>query len=158
MAKPSKVKQLTKEELELIIKSSNSFAECCRKIGYCDKGRHGSDAIKSRCLELGIDTSHFNRSGSSNTKKYELDEILVKDSTYNNIARLKIRLVSENRLKYECALCGNTGIWNNKPLVLQLDHINGQHLDHRIDNLRFLCPNCHSQTETFSGKNQTTTS
>lgn len=83
---------------------------------------------------------------------------MVEHSTYTNITRLKMRLVNEQRLEYKCALCGNEGMWNNLPLTLELDHINGQHLDHRIENLRFLCPNCHSQTPTFSGKNKTTTS
>lgn len=62
---------------------------------------------------------------------------------------LKRRLINEKKLNYKCALCGNTGGWNNKKLVLQLDHINGDHKDNRIENLRLLCPNCHSQTETF---------
>ena len=70
-----------------------------------------------------------------------------------NIARLKIRLVKEKRLEYKCALCGISE-WQGQPLSLQLDHINGKHNDHRIENLRFLCPNCHSQTETYAGKNK----
>ena len=47
-------------------------------------------------------------------------------------------------------ICGNIGEWNGNSLSLQLDHINGIHTDNRIENLRMLCPNCHSQTETFS--------
>lgn len=49
--------------------------------------------------------------------------------------------------------CGLTE-WRGKPISLQLDHINGDNFDHRIENLRLLCPNCHSQTETFAGKNK----
>ena len=86
--------------------------------------------------------------------KYSLDEILVENSTYTNRYRLKIRLIKENKMNYRCAICGNNGEWNGKPLSLQLDHINGVNNDNRIENLRFLCPNCHSQTETFSGKNK----
>lgn len=52
----------------------------------------------------------------------------------------------------QCALYGNKGEWNNKPLTLQLDHINGNHQDYRLENLRLLCPNCHSQIETFSSR------
>lgn len=56
-------------------------------------------------------------------------------------------------MEYKCACCGNTGEWNGRPLVLQLDHINGDNCDNRLENLRFLCPNCHSQTDTFAGRN-----
>ena len=69
------------------------------------------------------------------------------------IAHLKERLVKEKYLEYKCAECGITE-WNGKPLSLHLDHINGINNDHRIENLRFLCPNCHSQTNTYAGKNK----
>lgn len=156
----SKVYEKSAEEFQQIIKESQSYAECCRKIGYSDKGRYGPDQIKKRCAELNLDTSHFSSTAAANkaSRKYTLDEILVQNSKYQNITRLKVRLVEEKRLEYVCAICGNNGFWNNQPLTLTLDHINGQHLDHRIENLRFLCPNCHAQTETFSGKNKTTTS
>ena len=156
----SKAYEVAAEEFQRIIENSNSYAECCRKIGYSDKGRHGPDQIKKRCVELCINTDHFSMTAAAHktSQKYSLDEILVENSQYKNIARLKIRLINEGKLEYTCAICGNNGFWNNQPLTLTLDHINGKHLDHRIENLRFLCPNCHSQTETFSGKNKTTTS
>jgi len=114
--------------------------------------------IKSYCVNHNIDYSHFSANHTTNKAKYTLDEILVENSTYKNIARLKMRLINENRLEYKCALCGNTGEWNGLPLTLELDHINGKHLDHRIENLRFLCPNCHAQTSNYSGRNKTTPS
>lgn len=57
-------------------------------------------------------------------------------------------------LEYKCAFCGNTGEWLGQKLTLQLDHINGKNNDYRIENLRFLCPNCHSITPTYAGKNK----
>ena len=51
-----------------------------------------------------------------------------------------------------CACCGNAGRWQGQPLTLQLDHVNGRYNDNRLENLRWLCPNCHSQTETFAGR------
>lgn len=156
----SKVYQLSEEEFQKIIKESYSYAECCRKMGYSDKGHYGPDQIKKRCAELQLSTEHFSGTKAAHeaTTKYTLDEILVENSTYQNISRLKNRLINEKYLEYVCSECGNIGEWNGKPLTLTLDHINGKHLDHRIENLRFLCPNCHSQTPTFSGKNKATTS
>ena len=68
-------------------------------------------------------------------------------------AVVKRRILADNLLEYKCAICGNLGEHNGLPLVLQLDHINGIANDHRLENLRWLCPNCHSQTENFCSKN-----
>lgn len=83
-----------------------------------------------------------------------LDKILVENSSYNRW-RLKQRLISDGLLDNKCSECGLAGIWNNKPINLQIDHINGISNDNRIENLRLICPNCHSQTETYSGRNIT---
>lgn len=58
-----------------------------------------------------------------------------------------------NIVTNECSVCKIKPIWNDKPLVLQLDHINGDHNDNRVENLRLICPNCHSQTDTYTGRN-----
>jgi len=82
-----------------------------------------------------------------------LDEILVDNSPYiGGSTHLKNKLLKLKLLVYKCYIC-NINDWNGKYLVLQLDHINGHKLDNRLNNLRLLCPNCHSQTETFCGKN-----
>jgi len=65
---------------------------------------------------------------------------------------LKRRLIAEKLLEYKCDQCGLDQFWNNKQISLQLDHINGINNDNRIENLRFLCPNCHSQTTNYAGK------
>ena len=147
----SKVYQCSEEEFIDLVIQSKTFFDIAQALGYSQNGRHSYDLIKKRCNELNIDTSHLgNRSGNGSVIiKQSLDEILVKNSTYQNMGSLKRRLINEKKLDYVCALCGNTGEWNGKELVLQLDHINGDHKDNRIENLRFLCPNCHSQTETF---------
>ena len=56
-------------------------------------------------------------------------------------------------IPYRCAFCQNPGEWMGKPMALELDHINGISNDHRLENLRFLCPNCHATTDTYCGKN-----
>lgn len=66
--------------------------------------------------------------------------------------RVKKRILRDSLIEYKCAFCDNVGEWNGKPLILQLDHINGVNTDNRLENLRFLCPNCHTQTETYAGK------
>jgi len=80
-----------------------------------------------------------------------LEEVLVENSTYI-YSDLRKKLLKYGAIEEKCYLCPLKNEWNGKPLVLQLDHINGVHNDNRIENLRLLCPNCHSQTPTFCGK------
>ena len=114
--------------------------------------------IRMAIERLGLDVSHFvgrsrgkgNKGGSTGRP---LSEILVAASSYSNSARLKLRLIREGLLKEVCVECGQVPFWNGKSLVLVLDHISGVNNDHRLENLRLLCPNCNSQTETFAGRN-----
>ena len=65
---------------------------------------------------------------------------------------LKRRLIKEGLLENKCEVCNQPPMWNGATLVLVLDHKNGKNNDHRLENLRLLCPNCHSQTPTFAGR------
>ena len=85
--------------------------------------------------------------------KIPLKEILEGHHPYYQTLKLKNRLIKENIMEYKCAICGLVE-WRNEKIVLQLDHINGDGHDHRSENLRLLCPNCHSQTDTWCGKNK----
>lgn len=143
----NKIYCCSNEEFIEIIKTSNSFRQCCKKLNY--GGNNGNDLIKQRCRELGIDIN-FNRDENSNIP---IEQILVENSSYKNRACLKYRLVKEGLLEYKCVSCGNVGIWLGKKLSLQIDHINGKNNDNRLENLRFLCLNCHAQTSTYCGKN-----
>lgn len=93
--------------------------------------------------------------GKSCPRDFKLPDeaIFVKDSPHARIVA-KRRVIRKNLIPYICAGCGNTGKWNNKPLSLHLEHKNGDPNDHRLENLEFDCPNCHSQTETYAGKNK----
>ena len=69
------------------------------------------------------------------------------------ICKIKGKLIREGLKENKCEICGLINEWNGKPLVLQLHHINGNHTDNRLENLQILCPNCHSQTDTYCGSN-----
>ena len=85
-------------------------------------------------------------------QKIPIQEILNGDHPYFQTYKLNKRLLKEGIFENKCAICEITD-WQGKPLTMQLDHINGCSHDHRLENLRFLCANCHTQTDTFCGKN-----
>lgn len=90
--------------------------------------------------------------GSQFRRKHTNEDMFSVDSPCDR-GMVRDRIISDNLLSYICTLCGNEGVHNNLPLSLHLDHLNGVNTDHRLENLRFLCPNCHSQTDTYGGKN-----
>ena len=151
----NKVYKIADKDFIQIIKESKSYSDALRALGLSPKGGSSSKLLKKRISELNISTEHFdiNKGIAPDSRKYKLEDILVKNSTYQNIASLKRRLIRSEKLEYKCAICGNTGEWQGQTLVLQLDHINGVNNDHRLENLRFLCPNCHSLTDTYAGRN-----
>ncbi len=85
-------------------------------------------------------------------KEISLDVMLVDSRPQTSRTNLKSKLIKAGILAEECAVCGLSE-WLGKKLSLHLDHINGKSKDNRIENLRLLCPNCHSQTETYAGRN-----
>jgi 5-methylcytosine-specific restriction endonuclease McrA len=80
-------------------------------------------------------------------------DMFILNSQYNH-STIKRNAIKYNLIPYECGVCKNQGKHNGLDLTLQLDHINGNNKDQRPSNLRFLCPNCHSQTETYAGGNR----
>lgn len=153
-----KICELKKGEMIKLIEESKSISDALKTLNVNSRGSGAYKTFRGHCKRIGVDLNEikfkFEKTNDNRGIKRSLDEILIKDSTYQNISRLKIRLVNENILEYKCVKCDNEGEWLNEKLVLQLDHINGLNNDHRIENLRFLCPNCHSQTKTFGGVNQ----
>lgn len=79
-------------------------------------------------------------------------EIFCADSKARQ-AVMRERVRRDNLLPYICEKCGLKPEWNGQPLVLHIDHRNGNNRDHRLENIRHLCPNCHSQTDTYAGRN-----
>ncbi len=101
-----------------------------------------------RAKRLGITFS-----GGGLKDKIELKEILEGKHPQYQTFKLKKRILKEKILENKCAICGITE-WNKKTISLQLDHIDGNGHNHKLENLRLICPNCHSQTDTFCGKNK----
>lgn len=140
-----------------VAKYSSSIAQVLRSLNLIASGSNYK-IVHLTVKRLNIDVSHW--TGQAHLKgkthgwspKIPLDNILVKDSTYTSTWYLKKRLLAEGLLEYKCSICGIKD-WLAKPLVLQLDHINGDPFDHRLTNLRLLCPNCHTQTINFAGRN-----
>lgn len=140
---------ITNESLAEAVKSSSSLAEVLRKLGKKQAG--GTQAhYKRRIIELGLDCSHFkgrgwNKAGTSANRKSS-DEILILRKSGGRAKPNQLRrALIETGIPYICSKCQCTSEWMGNPLVLDVDHINENWLDDRVENLRFLCPNCHSQ-------------
>ncbi len=140
-----------KEKVKQALLSHDSLLGVIRELDLRPGGNTYS-RLKDLCAEFEIDVPSGWRSRTVHPSKKSLREILVRDSAYNR-THLRLRLIKEGLLKEECDSCGLGPSWNDKPLTLQIEHINGIHNDNRLDNLCLLCPNCHTQTETFSGRN-----
>jgi len=149
----NKLENYNNDEIVKILNNSKSFREALNKFGYCSNGSAGYVSAKRiiKKRNIIIPQYHYYGEGKSNPK-YKLSEILVENSNYTSRTSIKKRLVKEGLLEYKCK-CGNIGIWEGKPLSLQLEHKNGVNNDNRFENIEFLCPNCHSQSKTFAGRN-----
>jgi hypothetical protein len=142
------------EKLAEAVAASTKMAEVLAFLGLKYAG--GTHALyRKRIKRLGLDTSHFPGSKSSqwtgNNKKSP-DEILINrpDGVYRASTAQLRRALKEIGIPYKCFSCGQDPVWNGKPLTLQVEHINGDNRDDRRENLCFLCPNCHTQTVTYS--------
>ena len=145
------------EDLSVAVADSYSIAGVLSRLG-CTVSGTNYRWVHRLVEKYQLDTSHFLGEAwlkgrtHSWTPRRPLAEILVENSSYHTLVHLKRRLIREGILANVCARCGISN-WMSQPLALHLDHINGVGDDHRLENIRLLCPNCHSQTDTYCGKN-----
>lgn len=156
----SKKRTWSDDALKTAVSESTCLSSVILKLGLRAAGGNFK-SIKDHINRMKLDTSHFTmddqlkglRSFDESRRLTEERVLVEKSSVKGSPLR---RFILKNRLlTYKCSECGNAGHHNNKELTLQLDHINGVFNDNRLSNLRFLCPNCHSQTPTFGRKTRT---
>ena len=156
------MRSYTKDWLQELCKNSYSYAEVLRKAGRKQGG--GTQAtLRKKIEEFGIDISHFTGQKWQNSpnqqdnkvsrETYQLNEVFVQNSPVTQKV-LRGYVERHNIIEYKCQTCGCDGNWQNGIISLELDHINGNNTDNRIENLRYLCPNCHALTETYRGRNK----
>lgn len=149
----------TREILEPVVAVSMSVNEVLRRLGLEVVGGHHTN-ISRRIKAYGIDTSHFTPVVRTERQRYNqrrrtAEEILTEDTSTHArripSRRLK-RAIGELGVEEHCALCGIEGVWLGEPLPLEVDHVDGNWRNNRIENLRLLCPNCHSTTDSYRGR------
>ncbi|MFE9808037.1 HNH endonuclease signature motif containing protein [Streptomyces sp. NPDC005548] len=138
--------------LRAAVPAATSYADVMRALGL-DVNDTNHRRVRRRVAQLDLDTGHFRRrawgrpSGRAPVAPKAL-VVLPAGSARPNRARLHAAL-QELGASYACASCGNPGSWMDQPITLQIDHVNGDWLDNRAENLRYLCPNCHALTATW---------
>ena len=153
----NKIYKLSDEQFVELLKKSSTISEVLFKLGYTVKGNSwGYSQVKRRMDDLNLDYSTF-KGKSAVIKTIKLNNIkkedILKENCKHKRTVLRRYIIKNNLIPYKCAICGCTE-WQGKTLSLELDHINGINNDNRLENLRFLCPNCHSQTSTYGSRNQ----
>lgn len=158
------LRKYTKEWLEELVVDAYSYAEVLRRAGRKQAGGNQSH-LKGLLEEFEIDISHFTGQNWNKGKtakddpriytkcKGEVDfnkHFIENSSTDRQTIRRYI--IKYGLIEYKCAVCENPGEWRGESLALDLDHINGVSNDHRLENLRYLCPNCHALTPTYRGR------
>ncbi|MCP3756240.1 HNH endonuclease signature motif containing protein [Streptomyces sp. TBY4] len=146
----------TKEILEEAVASSTNMCEVLRHLGLDVVGGHHTH-ISRRVKAFCIDTSHFRLPSPAGRPKSRRtpEAILVKQQDPRIRRRQGEQLrgaLAELGIPERCAMCGIEPIWQGEPLPLEVDHLDGDWRNNQAANLRLLCPNCHSTTDTYRGR------
>jgi hypothetical protein len=154
-----RIRRYTDQDIIDAVGSSFSIAQVLKTLHLSPTGAN-YQGMHDHFARLGLDTAHFTGQGHLRGKTHNwtparpLSEILVEHSPCRCSHKMKRRLIRQGLLVNHCYICRLEPLWNGKPLVLVLDHINGNPTDYRLENLRLLCPNCNSQQVTFAGRNK----
>ena len=148
---PAKIDTFTNEEFANIVANSTNMAEIARKLGYTSHSGDNGTRIRKRIDALNLSTEHF-ALGNKRPIKRDPSNVFINNSTADQKTLRKYYLAGEYT-PYVCSICGQEPEWQGKPLTLILDHINGHNHDDRLENLRWVCPNCNQQLDTTNGKN-----
>jgi hypothetical protein len=143
------------EQVKEAIKNSFSWRETAFKVGLNGDAGSNYQTLKRIAKENNFDYSHFKgrgwNLGNEPINIIPLKDILKKGTYYKSWV-LKKRLVKKGIFEDKCFICGQLPMWNGKPLVLELDHIDGDKTNNELSNIRILCGHCHSQTPNFRGR------
>lgn len=143
------------ETLRRAVAESVSIAGVIRILGLSLSGSVYAK-LKTLIRQHGLSTVHFTGQGHHRGRpavnRKSADEILrpLPEGSRRTKREQLFRALSEKNVSYECAVCGTGAVWRGKRLVLEIDHLSGDWRDNRLENLRYLCPSCHSQTPTYS--------
>lgn len=146
---PSLMDKYSDNEFREIVLQSSSYKDCLQNLGYASNSGSSTNKLKQKIEALQIDTSHFT---SNAPIARSVENIFIENSTASQKV-LRQWYLKGQYSPYKCAICGQEPFWNGKELTLILDHINGYNKDDRLENLRWVCPNCNYQLETTNGKN-----
>lgn len=153
-----KTRSWTDDQLRVAVAARKSYRAVIEALGLIPAGGNYAQ-IQARVRQLNIDTAHFTGSGWNKGTTYHtktrplIGNLLIDGSTVQSY-KLKRRLYEEGLKEQKCELCGWAKVSLDGRIPLELDHINGRHNDNRLENLRILCPNCHSLQPTHRGKNK----
>lgn len=156
MTGSSVIYDLTSEEFKQFVESAASTSDLLRMMGL-GIGGNNYLTLKKRLILEGFDPqilvlkSRLKLKALVSANTHTLDDYLTNTHPIKS-TRLKAKLLTVGLIEEVCASCNQGPTWNNKPLTLQLDHVNGVNTDNRLENLRLLCPNCHTQTDTYAGR------
>ena len=145
----------TKEEFIKAVKNNISIRGVLIELGLAPYGGNYK-TVKNNIKKYNLTTDHWKGQHANKGKKFPpkrpIEDYLENKFNIQSF-KLKLRLLSEDIFEHKCSCCGRKE-WNNQPIPIELDHIDGDNKNNNLDNLRLLCPNCHAQTDTYRGKNK----